>query len=110
MQLFQKQKTFSEFFAEFLKSWLNCEHFGKKMTLIYFVFPKLRTPKSWLDKYLKNSSFRGPSEKQNGKRAVIQLKSAPQHLYHIYWSLLREFSWKKSLLMICQILRLFPNI
>ena len=54
------------------------------MILIDFVSPNLRTLKTWLDKYLKNSSFRGPSEKQNGTRAVIQLKSAPQHLYHIY--------------------------
>ena len=30
MQLSQKQKTFSQFFAEFLKSRLNFKHFEKK--------------------------------------------------------------------------------
>ena len=30
MQLSQKQKTFSQFFAAFLKSTLNFEHFEKK--------------------------------------------------------------------------------
>ena len=30
MQLSQKQKTFSEFYSQFLKSSLNFEHFQKK--------------------------------------------------------------------------------
>ena len=37
------------------------------------------------------------------------LKSEPHHLYHIYWSLWRQLSWKKSLLVVCKILRLFVN-
>ena len=45
MQLPQKQKTFSQFVAAFLKARLNFEHLQKKMTLIADVFPKLRTPK-----------------------------------------------------------------
>ena len=49
MELSQKQKTFSEFFAAFLKSYLNFERFEKKMTLIAFVFSKLRTAKTSLD-------------------------------------------------------------
>ena len=38
MQLSKKQKSFSEFFAEFLKSRLNFEHFEKEMMLtgLYF--------------------------------------------------------------------------
>ena len=40
-----KQKTFSEFFSEFLKSTLNFKHFQKKLTLIADVFPKLPFPK-----------------------------------------------------------------
>ena len=54
MQLSQKKKTFSEFFAAFFKSRLNFEHLKKKMTLTTFAFPKLRTLKTWLDKYLKS--------------------------------------------------------
>ena len=43
--LSQKQQTFSQFFALFLKSSLNFEHFQKNMTLIADVFPKLSSPK-----------------------------------------------------------------
>ena len=32
----------------------------------------------------KNTPLRGPYQKQNGKRVETQLKSARQHLYHIY--------------------------
>ena len=49
MQLSQKQKDFSQFFAAFLKSRLNFEYFEKKMTLTDFVFPRLQTPKTRLD-------------------------------------------------------------
>ena len=43
--LSQKQKTFFEFFSQFLKSTLNFQHFRTKMTLIADVFPKLLSPK-----------------------------------------------------------------
>ena len=46
MQLFQKEKTFSEFLGAFLTPRLNFKYFEKKMTLIDFVFPKLRTRKT----------------------------------------------------------------
>ena len=62
MQLSQKQKTFSQFFAAFLKSSLNFKHFEKKMTLIAFVFWKLLTPKTWLDKCLKSPVSEDPSK------------------------------------------------
>ena len=42
IHLSQKQKIFSEFFSAFSKSTLNFEHFQKKMTLIAYVFPKLK--------------------------------------------------------------------
>ena len=40
IQLFQKQKTFSESFSAFLKSILNFERLAKRMTLIADTFPK----------------------------------------------------------------------
>ena len=43
--LYQKQKTFSQFFSPFSKSTLNFEDFIKKMTLIADVVPKLPSPK-----------------------------------------------------------------
>ena len=61
MQLFQKQKTFSEFLAALLKYRLNLEHFETNMALIDFVLPKLRTLKTWLDKCLKSSVLEAPS-------------------------------------------------
>ena len=42
MHLSQKQKIFSEFFSSFSESALNFEHFQKKMTLIAYVFRKLK--------------------------------------------------------------------
>ena len=58
----------------------------------------------------KKSRFRGLIEKDHGKGAQTLLKSAPQHLDHIYSSLPRKLSWKKYLLLTCQILGLFANI
>ena len=46
MHLSQKLKTFLRFFYAFLKSTSNFEHSQKKMTLIAYVFRKLRTPKN----------------------------------------------------------------
>ena len=48
MLLSQKQNIFSELFYAFFDSLLNFEHFQKKMTLIAYVFPKLRTTKDVL--------------------------------------------------------------
>ena len=48
MHLSQKQNIFSKFFSAFFESALNFEHFQKKMTLIAYVFSKLRTTKDVL--------------------------------------------------------------
>ena len=98
MQLDQKPKTFSKFFFAFLKSTSNFEHFRKKVTLIANVFPKLRTPKNVTRTMSKKSRFRRSLEKQHGKR---KLKFERQHLYHIYWSMWRQLTYKKSVLVIC---------
>ena len=75
------------------------------MTLIAYVFPKLRTANNMVRKMSKNSRFRTPFDKQHGKRSQTLLKSARQHLDHIYCSLWKKLSWKKHLLVICKILR-----
>ena len=54
MQLSQKQKTFSQSFSAFSKSRKNFKKFWKKDDPHGFVFPKLRNPKTWLDKYQKS--------------------------------------------------------
>ena len=110
MQVSRKQKTLSQFFSAFLKSNLNFEHIQKKkMTLIADVYPKLRTQKNLVRSMSKKSRFKGSFGKQHGKRAQTLLKFAWQHIYHIYWPLCRILSYKKSLLVISKISRLFTN-
>ena len=79
------------------------------MTLIPDVFPKLRTQKNLVRSMPKISRFKGSFKKQHGKCAQTLLKFAWQNLYHIYWSLWRQLTFKKFLLVICKISRLFPN-
>ena len=57
----------------------------------------------------KKPSFRRPFNKQHVKCAKALSKSGSQHLYHIHWSLPSQLSWKKSLLLTCQILGLLVN-
>ena len=79
------------------------------MTVIADVFPKLRTQKNLVRSMPKKSRFKGSFKKQHGKCAQTLLKFAWQNLYHIYWSLWRQLTFKKFLLVICKISRLFPN-
>ena len=57
MQLFQKEKSFSELFPTFLKCSSNFKYFKKKLTVIAFVFPKLRTLKMLLNKCPKSPAL-----------------------------------------------------
>ena len=79
------------------------------MSLIADVFPKLGTPKNLVRSMSRKSRFKGSFGKEHGKRAQTLLKFAWQNLYHIYWSLWRQLTFKKFLLVICKISRLFPN-
>ena len=83
--------------------------FLKKVTLIADIFPKWRTQKNLVRSMPKKSRFKGSFKKQHVKCAQTLLKCQGQLLYHIYWSLLRKLSYKKSLLLICKISRLFIN-
>ena len=71
IQLSIKQKKISCFFAIFLKSSLNFEYSEKKMTLTGLVFPKLQTPKKWLDKCLKSPVSEDTS--------TSSIKNVPKH-------------------------------
>ena len=81
----------------------------KNMTLIAEVFPKLRSPRNKVLSMSIKSRFKGSFGKQHDKRAQTFLKFAWQHLYDIYWLIWRQLSYKKSLLVIYKISRLFPN-
>ena len=79
------------------------------MTLIAQVVPKLRTQENLVTSMPKRSRFKGSFKKQHGKCAKTLLKCQGQLLDHIYRSLLRQLSYKKSVLVICKIPRLFIN-
>ena len=79
------------------------------MTLITFLFLRLRPAKNLVRYMSKKSRFRLPFQKEHGKRVYTLFKFERQHLYHIYWSTRRQFSGKKSLLVIWKSLRLFLN-
>ena len=81
--LSQKYKAFSQFFLAFSKCTLNFEHFQTKMTLVAYLFPKLRTPKNVVRYMSKKSRFKVPFDRQHGKRVQTLLRSEPQHRYHI---------------------------
>ena len=50
-----------------------------------------------------------PFNKQQGKRARTQFQSERRQFYKICWLLFRQLSLKKSLWVICKILRPFVN-
>ena len=79
------------------------------MTLIADVFPKLWTPKNVVRLLSKKYRLRGPFNKQHGKQAETLWESKQQPVYHLFVSLRKQLSWKKSVLEIFRILRLFVN-
>ena len=56
------------------------------MTLVPDLFSKLHTPENMARYMSKKSRFKGPIDKQHGKRVQTLLRSGQQHCYHIYWS------------------------
>ena len=79
------------------------------MTLIAYLFLRLRPAKIVVSYMCKKSRFRLPFQKEHGKLVSTLFKFERQHLYHIYCSTGRELSCKKSLLVIWESLRRFVN-
>ena len=75
-QYSQKQNTFSQFFAEFLKSRWTFEYFEKNHDCVYL---KLRTPKTLLDKCLKTpvSEYPSTSNMETSPNTVEICSTAP---------------------------------
>ena len=71
MQLSQKEKTFSEFFARFLEPTINFKDLKENMTLTDFVYPKLPTMKTRSEKCLKSHVSENPS--------TSNIVNVPQH-------------------------------
>ena len=54
------------------------------MTLIADFFPTLRTPENLARYMSKKSRFKGPFDRQHGKRIQTLLRSGQQQCYHIF--------------------------
>ena len=81
--------------------------FKKKMTLIAYLFVRLR-PATYLVRYMcKRSHFRLPFQKEHGKLVLTLFNLERKHPYNIYWSTGRQLSSEKSLLVIWESLRPF---
>ena len=100
-RLSEKQKAFFKFFLTFSK-------FRKKMTFIADLLPKLRTPKNVVRYLSKKSRFKGPFDRQHGKRVQTLLRSEQQQLLPYLVIILKViesekvcFSQKKSLIRVC---------
>ena len=76
IQLPEKQKTFFQFLASFLKFRLDFKRFEKKMFLIAFVFLKLRTPNTSLVKCLKSPVSEDPS--------TSNMTDVPKHCWNLH--------------------------
>ena len=83
MQLSQKQTSFSQFLGAFSESKLNLKYFEKKMTRRDFIFPKLRTPKTWSDKCLKTLVSEDPSTRK--------MVNVPTHYWNLHDSIFIKF-------------------
>ena len=53
------------------------------MTLIADLFPKSLTPENVISYMSKKPRFKGPFDRQHGKRVQTLLQSERQHRYHI---------------------------
>ena len=53
------------------------------MTLLADLFPKLRTPEKGVRYMSKKSRFKGPFDRQHGKRVQTLLQPEQRHRHHI---------------------------
>ena len=83
--------------------------FKKEITLIAYLFLRLRPAENVVRYMCKKSSFRLPFQKEHGKRVSTLFKSERERLRHIYCSTGGQFSGQKSLLVISISWRLFVN-
>ena len=54
------------------------------MTLIAYLFPKLRTPENVARYMSKKCHFQAPFDRQHGRRIQTLLRSGQQYCYQIY--------------------------
>ena len=79
------------------------------MIVIANLFPKLQTVKDLAKPLYKKPRFRTPFDSQHVEGYQTLAKSASEHFYQIFSSLLQKFIWKISPLVIYKILGMFGN-
>ena len=79
------------------------------MTLIAYLFLRLRPWKNVVRYVCKRSRFSLPFQKEHGKLVSTLFEIERQNLHHIYWPTGKQLSCKKSLLVIWESYRLFVN-
>ena len=107
MQLFQKHKTFSEFFIPFLESTSNFQHFEKNIMVIANIFPKLQTVNNFDRPPCKKCRFGTRFDSHHVKESLILAKSPWEPFYHVFSSFWDNFIWKMSPLVLGKILGVF---
>ena len=79
----KNKKLFLNFFLDFRNVHEILNICKQKMTFIADLFAKLRTPKNVVRYMSKKSRFKGPFDRQHGKRVQTLLWSESQYRYHI---------------------------
>ena len=83
IQLSQKETFFLTFLLDFWNLQYILNILKQKMILIDFVFPKLRSPKTWWDKCLKSSVSEEPS--------TTNMVNIPKHCWNLNYSTFIRF-------------------
>ena len=105
----KSQKRFLNILLHFRSQHQIWNVLKKRFSLIAYVFSKIKTGKNVLRPMSKKACFGTPFDSQHVKGIQTLVKSAWQHLYHIFFTFWGKWSWKLSLLVICEILGLFIN-
>ena len=79
----KNEKLFLNYFLDFRNLHEILNICNKKMSFIADLFAKLRTPKNVVRYMSKKSRFKGPFDRQHGKRVQTLLRSESQYRYHI---------------------------
>ena len=79
----KKENFFLNFFLHFQNLHEILNICNKKMSFIADLFAKLRTPKNVVRYMSKKSRFKGPFDRQHGKRVQTLLRSGSHDRYHI---------------------------
>ena len=72
--LFVSVRIFSQFFAPWPESTSNLRHFEKRMSLIAYVFPKIKTGKNMVKPMSKKACFGTPFDSQHIKWSQKMVK------------------------------------